>query len=489
MSTINTTNALEQELATKHQELEAQRKMREDQLVDLNLGRILGAITSQSQAIETVMELTKGKGQKKVMQLVETEIIRAVNSVLWCPDYSSSRRENQDMNCYVGTHWLTIESTVWKYFVRQCAEKCGLPQEFLIDADFMKKLTYNTAYCFFQSIKSNRPDDEVWLNMPNGTIVIKSDGSVSRHNHRPEDLFYYCLSYNFDPNAECPTWLAFLDRVVPESEAQQVLAEFFCYILMKSHRYSKMLWLYGPGQNGKSTVLNVLEALIGSANISLISLSLLTKDQKIRLGIEHKMVNISSENGKNVEPNTLKQLAEGEKVTVEKKYYDARQTDDYGKFIIATNIMPKPEDTIAFYRRMIIMPFLVIIPDNEKDVHLIDKLKQELPGILNWVLSAYPALVKREDFTESELCKNALLQYRSQANSVQMFVEQMCEQSTTTTRGDELFDAYQNYSKFMEFDSDKKVGRNEFYAQLVKLGHKPVPNGNNSKLFSLRLSE
>ncbi|MBR6035927.1 MAG: hypothetical protein IKP41_03080 [Bacteroidaceae bacterium] len=489
MRTKETKNALEQELTTKHQELESQRKVREDQLVDLTLGRILSSITSQAQAIETVMELTKGKGQKKVMQIVESEIIRVAKDMLWCPDHSSSRHENQDMNCYVGTHWLSVESPAWKDFVRQCAEKCGLPQEFLIDADFMKKLVYNTAYGFFHSIKSNRPDDEVWLNMPNGTMVIKGDGSVSRHDHRPEDLFYYCLSYNYDPNAECPTWQAFLDRVLPESEAQQVLAEYFCYILMKSHRYSKMLWLYGPGQNGKSTVLNILEALIGSANISCISLSQLTKDQKLRHGIEHKMVNISSENGKNVEPNTLKQLAEGEKVTVEKKYHDARQTDDYGKFVIATNSMPKPEDTIAFYRRMIIMPFLIVIPEKEKDVHLIDKLKQELAGILNWTVSAFPALLKREDFTESELCKNALHQYKAQANSVQVFVEQMCEQSTTTIRGDELFDAYQNYCRYMNFDSDRKVGRNDFYKQLAKLGYLPVPNGNNCKLFHLKLSE
>ena len=110
---------------------------------------------------------------------------------------------------------------------------------------------------------------------------------------------------------------------------------------MKTHRYERMLWLYGPGQNGKSTVLNVLEALLGSANISTISLSQLTKDQKIRYGIEHKMLNISSETGRDIDADVLKQLVTGEKVTIERKYHDARQTNDYGKFIVATNNMPK----------------------------------------------------------------------------------------------------------------------------------------------------
>ena len=111
------------------------------------------------------------------------------------------------------------------------------------------------------------------------------------------------------------------------------------------------------------------------------------------------MLNISSESGRDVDPDVLKQLVTGEKVTVERKFFDARQTDDYGQFIVATNNMPKAEDTYAFFRRMIIMPFEVIIPDEEKNVHLIDQLKKELPGILNWALSAFKGLTERGGFT------------------------------------------------------------------------------------------
>lgn len=478
---------LAKELAAKHSELEAQRKVREKELGDLNLGRILDGIQSKAETIAAIRDVTKGKGDKKIMQVVETEIIRSADGALWCPDYSSRPNAEQDINCFVKTHWVAIDAPVWKYFVIQCAERCGLPQELKMDADFMKKLVSHTAFNFFKALKANIPYDEVWLNMPDETLVIKSDGSISRHPHRPEDLFFYSLGYFYDENAECPTWLAFLDRMLPEAEAQKVLAEYFCYILMKTHRYERMLWLYGPGQNGKSTVLNVLEALLGSANISTISLSQLTKDQKIRYGIEHKMLNISSETGRDVDADVLKQLVTGEKVTVERKYHDARQTDDYGKFIVATNNMPKAEDTFAFFRRMIIMPFEVVIPDSEKDTHLIDKLKEELPGILNWVLAAFPGLVERNEFTESELCNQALKRYKAQADSVFLFIDQMCQKSSSATRGDYLFNAYKDFCIFMRLE--KKVGRNEFYKQLEAHGHKPAPNGNDAKMFNLKLSE
>lgn len=485
MNKVN--NLLAEELTSKHSELEAQRKVREDQLVKLNLDRILNGITSRASEIKTVLELTKGKGQKRIMQIVEKEIIRSADDTLWCPDYSHRPNAEQVINCYVTTHWMAVDAPVWKYFVHQCAERCELPQDLLMDADYMKKLANHTAYNIFKTLIAVVPDDEVWLNMPDETLVIKSDGSVTRHDHKKEDRFYYCLSYNFDPRAECPVWLAFLARVLPEAEAQEVLKEFICYILMKTHRFETMLWLYGPGQNGKSTVLKVIEALLGPANISTISMSLLTKDQKARHGIEHKMLNISSESGRDVDPDVLKQLVTGEKVTVERKFFDARQTDDYGQFIVATNNMPKAEDTYAFFRRMIIMPFEVIIPDEEKNVHLIDQLKKELPGILNWALSAFKGLTERGGFTESELCKQALQRYMAQADGVRLFIDQMCEQSALTTRGADLYEAYQNFCRFMMLG--KKEGRNDFYKRLEELGHKPVPNGNNAKLFNLKLSE
>lgn len=479
---------LAKKLAEKHSELEAQRKVRENQLADLNLGRILDGIQSKAEPINAIREATQGKGQKQIMQLVEREIIRSAEGALWCPDYSFRPNAEQDINLNVKTNWIVIDAPVWKYFIIQCAERCELPQDLLMDADFIKKLVNHTAYNFFKSRKCLIPYDEVWLNMPDETLVIKSDGSVSSHPHCPDDLFFYCLGYYYDEKAGCPTWQAFLDRVLPEKEAQKVLAEYFCYILMKTHRYERMLWLYGPGQNGKSTVLNVLEALLGSANISTISLSQLTKDQKIRLGIEHKMLNISSETGRDIDADVLKQLVTGEKVTVERKYHDARQTDDYGKFIMATNNMPKAEDTFAFFRRMIIMPFEVVIPDSEKDTHLIDKLKEELPGILNWALAAFPGLVERNEFTESELCNQALKRYKGQADSVLLFIEQMCQKSADATRGDYLYTHYQNFCQFMRLD--KKVGRNDFYKQLAAHGFKPVHNdGKDAKMFNLKLSE
>ena len=237
---------------------------------------------------------------------------------------------------------------------------------------------------------------------------------------------------------------------------------------MRSHRFEKMLWLVGPGQNGKSTVLEVLESLLGSENVSNLSLDQLTNDQIMRSAFEHKLLNISSETGDKINASVMKRICTGEAITVEQKYVNPHETTSYGKVIMATNEFPRPENTGAFFRRILILPFEVTIPDSEKDIHLADKLKQELPGILNWVLAALPELMKRGEFTSCESSAHALEEYQLESDNVRLFLSEMLEPSTTSTHGQDLFKAYVDYCKAAQL---YPLGRTRFYKRLDNLTH------------------
>lgn len=468
---INNTNSstnLEQELTQKVSELDAQRREREQQIVALILQRILDGIESKEADITTLMSATKGRCQKELLQIVVKEVIRSADDSLWNPDYSLRPNGEQQIYCYTGTYWKTVDSAMWKDFVGHCAEKCGIPEALLMDSGFMKKLYDSMGYNVFMHRQPADNKDEVWLNMPNYTLELKADGSVVNREHRKEDLFYYCLHYPYNPQADCPLWHNFLDRVLPETQAQQLLAEYFGYSLMRSHRFEKMLWLVGPGQNGKSTVLEVLESLLGSENVSNLSLDQLTNDQIMRSAFEHKLLNISSETGDKINASVMKRICTGEAITVEQKYVNPHETTSYGKVIMATNEFPRPENTSAYFRRILILPFEVTIPDSEKDIHLADKLKQELPGILNWALSALPELMKRGEFTSCESSTHALDEYQLESDNVRLFLSEMLEPSTTSTHGQDLFKAYADYCKAAQL---YPLGRTRFYKRLDNLTH------------------
>ena len=471
---ITNTSCFEQEMTEKVNELESQRKEREGQMVEITLKAIADRVVSKEQNIMALMSGNKS-WQQSVREVVVKEILRAAEDNLWCPEYVEKRKSDQRVNVFIGTHWEDIEQQQWKDFVGLCAERCGVPESQRMIPTFMKALYEGVAFNLAHNHKQRVPDDEVWLNMPNGTLVVKKDGCVTLREHRKEDLFFYALAYVYDSQAECPMWHQFIDRVLPEAESQQVLAEFIGYCLMKSHSLEKMLWLYGEGLNGKSVTLEIIEALLGSRNVSFLSLCDLTNDDVKRAGIEHKMLNISHESGKEVNANVLKQLTSGERVLIKHLYLDPRETNDYGKFIAAFNALPRAELTFGYFRRLIILPYLVTIPAEEIDRQLTSKLKKELSGILNWVLEALPDLMERGEFTVSEKCEKALDQYRLLSDNVRLFLSDQCETSEKTTFASEIYAAYRNYC----LDSSlKPLGKQKFYERLEGLGYKRVTHGN-----------
>jgi putative DNA primase/helicase len=254
---------------------------------------------------------------------------------------------------------------------------------------------------------------------------------------------------------------------------------------MTGHELEKMLLLYGEGLNGKSVTLEVIESLLGSVNVSYLSLSDLTNDDVKRAGIEGKMLNISHESGKDVNPNVLKQLTSGERVLIKHLYRDPRETNSYGKLIAAFNILPRAENTFGFFRRLLILAYQVTIPKEEIDRQLASKLKGELPGILLWVLKALPALMTRREFSPCESSEKALEQYRLQSDNVRLFLSEACETSEYTTQASELYTAYRNYCIG---SSLKPIGKNKFYERLECLGYDRVMYA-NTLYYKLKVTE
>lgn len=476
--------SLEQELAAKVSELSSQRREREEQIVDITLARIAEGVESKQSDIMAMMAGGKNNWQSGLREIVVREVKRAADGLLWCPMYDERAKGEQQMMLYTGCHWQTVEPQQWKDFVSLCAERCGVPESQRMMPAFMKPLFESIAYNLAKYRKQRVPEGEVWLNLRNGTLVLKSDGRVTLREHSKTDLFRYTLPYSYDPQAECPQWLSFLSRVLPSQDTQSLLQEYVGYCLMPRHSLEKMLLLYGEGLNGKSVTLEVIEALLGPMNVSYLSLTDLTNDDVKRAAFEGKMLNISHESGKDVNPNVLKQITSGERVLIKHLYHDPREICDYGKLVAAFNIMPRAENSFGFFRRLLILPYQVTIPKTEIDRQLAAKLKAELPGILNWVLAALPGLMTRGEFSPCESSDRALELYRLQSDNVRLFLNEMVEPSDIAAKAADLYQAYRNYC----YESSlKPIGRNTFITRLESLGYVSTAYG-NQKYFNLKVS-
>lgn len=423
-------------------------------------------VTDYSAEIKKMMAEQKA-WQRAVKNLITKDIKAATEGNMIVPSYNPNRNAKQEVLVYNGKYWEKIESQQFYDVVKESCIKIGLPEQYVNDASFMKGIYDDVAHALAHNICHPKHPGEVWINLQNGTLKLNRKGEFKLDPHYREDFFHYVLPYSFDPNATFEKWQCFLDQVLPDRSVQDVLCEFTGYCFTDDIKAEKMLVLYGHGSNGKSVVMDVLEGLVGRNNVSNVPLDKLTQDEKMRCEIENKLVNISTESNKELETSTLKILVSGEPVMAYKNYDGPRTLTNYAKLITSYNNMPKAEATHGFYRRFLIIPFMVTIKANEEDLDLAKKLMVELPGILNWVIMGLQRFLQNYSFSDSAACNEALQNYRLMSDSVRLFVNECCEtDTTTTTPAPKLYMAYKNYC----LDTGiHYIGRNDFYKRIASM--------------------
>jgi putative DNA primase/helicase len=130
------------------------------------------------------------------------------------------------------------------------------------------------------AITPEQLDGNPWiLNCRNGTIDLKT-GKL--YKHRREDLCTKRIDVRYDPDAKCPQWNAFLWRIMggpkPDEEGSDEglneraeRAQRLINYLQRSTGYSLtgvireqiLQFMYGKGDNGKTTFSETLAALMG----------------------------------------------------------------------------------------------------------------------------------------------------------------------------------------------------------------------------------
>ena len=145
-----------------------------------------------------------------------------------------------------------------------------------------------------------------------------------------------------------------------------------------------------------------------------------------RAMLANKLVNYASEINGKLEASIFKQLVSGEPVEARLPYGEPFTLTNYAKMIFNCNELPKEvEQTTAFFRRFLIIPFEVTIPEEKQDKQLSQKIiKKELSGVFNWVLEGLKRLLKQKQFTQSDAVDNILKRYMKESNSVALFLEE-----------------------------------------------------------------
>ena len=293
------------------------------------------------------------------------------------------------------------------------------------------------------------PDTLVVANgILNLQILLNDPDTVALTPHSPLLVSTIALPFAFDASAKCPRWLAFLTEILPDEASRQLLREIFGYCLTYDTSQQKFFLLEGIGANGKGVITNTLSKMLGEANVSSNPLELFTSTHGLEVTLG-KLVNIVSEIGEldRVAEGLLKMFTGGDFMYFNPKFKTPFSAKPTAKLIITTNVRPPFRDrSEGIWRRLILLPFPVSIPETQQNKHLVEELAEELPGIFNWSVNGYHSLQQRGHFVEPLLSLEAKREFRLESNPAQAFLQDHCvADPTASTLTTQVYSAYEYF--------------------------------------------
>lgn len=279
------------------------------------------------------------------------------------------------------------------------------------------------------------------LNFNNGVLNL----DTMEFSHPTTALgFLWNLPFKYDPIATAPMFEKFMDDFTENDEKKKmILQEYMGYCLSgDSPRAQKFLTLVGEGSNGKSTFIEIMQAVVGGSSSKAycaLSLTDLAK-QFERTMLMGALFNIMDESETYIDGGVwekLKNLVTGGTVNAAFKGKDAFQFDNKAKFIMLVNDIPKGANpNKGFYRRFLIVPCTALFEGKKVDRFIKDRIvSEELPGIMNFALRGYQRLVEQGyQFTVSDKVDEALREYQKDSNGVYAWCEENVQLKTETPK-------------------------------------------------------
>jgi len=316
--------------------------------------------------------------------------------------------------------------------------------------------------------------DTTAINCLNGELHFTGEAWELR-GHERENYRTTQIPVEYDPEARALRFEQFLIEVYQKDPDHVAKAFLVCealgYSLLSSTEYEKFFLLIGAGANGKSVLMDTLASLVGYEHVAAVQPSQF-ENRFQRAHLHCKLVNLVTEiaEGHTIQDAQLKAIVSGELTTAEHKHKPPFDFQPYSTCWFGSNHMPHTRDfSDALFRRAVIIPFNRTFAEHEQDKHLKDKLKSELPGILNLALEAVAGVFKRGEFTKTESCEKAKQEWRLNCDQVQQFADDECIFTAgIETPSNNIFHAYEIWAR--EAGIKRTVNRNNFTARMCRLG-------------------
>ena len=260
-----------------------------------------------------------------------------------------------------------------------------------------------------ESIRMKTLIERELFNKPNGDLNLNN--GILNYNtqdfrpHNVNSLFTYCMNIDYDPDATCPNIMKYLEWAQPDEKARFTILEEMAYCLVNGYPIQRLFFWFGPGGNGKGTMMNILVALLGENNVSHVSLQDLEKDKNYsQANLFGKKLNECGEiPAKKTSFDFINAITGGDRRSVRGIYKEIFNLDNEAKMFFSMNEIPEITNvTDGPMRRLITTPWYSTKGEDGEpfDLKFMESLQspEELSGLFNELVKLIPDLLKRGDF-------------------------------------------------------------------------------------------
>lgn len=390
---------------------------------------------------------------------------------------------------WTGTHWQRDTRERARECAKQVARELAMEAATQLNEDAFKsakragsargvsailELARSTPAIVFAPSDADR--DPWLLNCQNGTLDLRN-GTLRAHD--PADLITRVCPVAFDDNAVAPLFERFLIEVQPDPDVRAYLARLFGYSAVGIVNQHVLAVLWGAGANGKSVLADLVGFVLGDyARPG--PTSLIVSDggnqphptDVASLAGSRLVLIHETRKGASFDASKVKLLTGGDRLTARRMHQDFFEFAPSHTLIMLSNYRPAADSSdAALWRRVQLVPFDVVIPEERRDPNLGDALRAEAAGVLRWIVDGICEW-QRTGLAPPKVVREQTECYRESEDIIAAFLaERTVRLPGVQVRASSLYEAYRSWC---DSSGHRAVNAKDFAAELTGRGVKRV---------------
>ncbi len=330
--------------------------------------------------------------------------------------------------------------------------------------------------------------NEKIINFQNGILNLETNELMP---HSPQYISTVQIPCNYTPNAgNCPVFRSYLQTLTGgDIEVGRLLWEYLGLVIsnIAGHTTKQALLLVGAGDTGKSRYMELLSRLVGDENAVAIDLRGLENRFGTNEMLGKRLAGCADMSFMKVdELKTFKKLTGGDRIIFEAKGKDAISATYRGCLLFCSNAKPSfgGDKGDHVYSRFLGVPCTNVIPPEQRDPAIVDKMYAEREAIVSHAIEALKCFIKRGcKFAEPQVCKAFRAEFKLENDNVLMFLDE-CTTPIDETAGHDLIttraDFFKAYQKWAKENGYQPLNKNSFQQRLKTANVQEVRRGHMS---------